>query len=57
MYAEHLSNWLSYYPPKQLLVLPSEAFFAPTGIEAQMRRLAVFLGLGYAATNKEVPFE
>ena len=28
IYVEHLQSWLRFYPPSQLLVLPSESLFA-----------------------------
>ena len=45
MYHEHLQHWLKYFPPTQLLVLPSEALFEPQSISAAFGRLARFLGL------------
>jgi len=56
MYVEHVAVWLSYFPPEQLLVLPSEPLFERATVEAQMSRLAAFLGLDYGETNKEVLF-
>eukprot|EP00965_Chrysotila_dentata_P064815 2148622-Pleurochrysis_carterae.AAC.1 len=36
MYAEHLSTWLRFFPPEQLLVLASEALFDGATIGAAM---------------------
>jgi hypothetical protein len=56
MYAQHLSNWLRHFPPSQLLLLPSEAVFAPASVETQFKRLAEFLGIDYAAANPQALF-
>ena len=34
MYHEHLQHWLKFFPPSQLLVLPSEALFEQQSIGA-----------------------
>jgi hypothetical protein len=45
IYVEHLQNWLKYYPPSQLLVLPSEALFDGRTRAASMGSFAAFIGL------------
>jgi len=45
IYVEHLQSWLRFYPPSQLLVLPSESLFADATRAAAMAAFATFLGL------------
>ena len=45
IYVEHLQNWLKFYPPNQLLVLPSEALFDDGTRPPAMAAFATFLGL------------
>lgn len=45
IYVEHLQNWLKFYPPSQLLVLPSEALFADKSRPPAMAAFAAFLGV------------
>ena len=45
IYFEHLQGWLKFYPPSQLLVLPSEALFDDHMRLAAMKAFATFLGL------------
>lgn len=45
VYVEHLQGWLRFYPPSQLLVLPSESLFDDKARPPTMAAFAAFLGL------------
>jgi hypothetical protein len=45
VYVEHVQVWLKFYPPSQLLVLPSEALFDDSARPRAMGAFATFVGL------------